>query len=108
MIRIWDVSQRRLISQLTGHTGSVAALDANQTWLVSGSFDTTVRLWPLPELDQAIAALERQRTRTVSRTPSETISVEDRSRNRVCLKGIGVEDREVARHAAEKPTPVET
>ena len=76
-IRIWDVSQRRLISQLLGHTGSVAALDANQNLLVSGSFDTTVRLWPLPEMDRAIAVLERQRTRPVSRTPSAAISTDE-------------------------------
>ena len=72
VIRIWDLSQRVLISRLEGHTGSVAALDANGKWLVSGSFDTTVRLWPLPEMEQAIAALERRRTRAVSRTPLET------------------------------------
>jgi WD40 repeat protein len=35
--------------RLVGHTGSVTALvwDAAEQVLISGSFDTTVRVWPL-------------------------------------------------------------
>ncbi|MBS0207312.1 MAG: WD40 repeat domain-containing protein [Planctomycetes bacterium] len=46
-IRVWDVAQGAETFRLTGHTGSVVALDyhAPTGLLVSGSFDTTVRLW---------------------------------------------------------------
>jgi WD40 repeat protein len=56
-IRIWDLSSQRLLSQLKGHQGSVAALDANTQWLVSGSFDTTIRIWPLARVDEALGTL---------------------------------------------------
>ncbi len=48
-IRLWQRSQRAELLQLTGHTGSVTSLvwsPAQQT-LISGSFDTSVRLWNL-------------------------------------------------------------
>jgi WD40 repeat protein len=47
VIRIIDVASRRELQQLTGHTGSIAALDyfADTGLLASSSFDTTVRLW---------------------------------------------------------------
>lgn len=56
-IRIWDLASQRLLSQLKGHQGSVAALDANTQWLVSGSFDTTIRIWPLARVDEALGTL---------------------------------------------------
>jgi WD40 repeat protein len=48
-IRIWDLEGRILASELEGHTGTVAALacDASGCVLVSGSYDTTVRIWNL-------------------------------------------------------------
>lgn len=61
VIRIWDLKGQRLVSQLKGHTGSVAALDANERYLVSGSYDATVRLWPIDTMEQAIVALEQRR-----------------------------------------------
>jgi len=50
-IAIWDVDDRHVTRRLVGHTGTVASLacDANGTVLVSGSFDTTVRVWSLAE-----------------------------------------------------------
>lgn len=47
LIRVLDVRSRREIAQLTGHTGSIAALDchADSGLLASAAFDTTVRLW---------------------------------------------------------------
>jgi WD40 repeat protein len=41
----------RFTANFAGHTGSIAALacDPNAKLLVSGSFDTTVRLWQLDE-----------------------------------------------------------
>jgi cytochrome c len=48
-IRIWDLDSRQTVTQLVGHTGTVAALacDASGTVLVSGSYDTTLRIWNL-------------------------------------------------------------
>lgn len=46
-IRIWDFPRQKVTVELVGHTGSVAALDcdASGTMLVSGSYDTTLRIW---------------------------------------------------------------
>jgi WD40 repeat protein len=48
-IHIWDLNSRVVIKTLVGHTGSVAALacDGTGATLVSGSYDTTVRVWNL-------------------------------------------------------------
>jgi len=53
VIHIWDLRGRRELAQLVGHTGSVAALayHAGTQTLVSGSYDTTVRVWRLTGLD---------------------------------------------------------
>ncbi len=49
IIRVWNIGNQQIISSLTGHTGTIAALasDSAGKTLVSGSFDTTVRMWPL-------------------------------------------------------------
>jgi WD40 repeat protein len=62
LIRIWDLRRRELVSQLRGHQGSVAALDANDRWLVSGSFDGTVRIWPIDEIDRTLSTLREQQS----------------------------------------------
>jgi WD40 repeat protein len=53
VIRLWNRSQEAEQLKLVGHTGSVAALafDAESGTLVSGSFDTTVRVWQLRSED---------------------------------------------------------
>jgi WD40 repeat protein len=50
-IWIWDLNSRQAVTQLVGHTGTVAALacDSHGTTLVSGSYDTTVRIWNLAD-----------------------------------------------------------
>ncbi len=50
-IRLYDVGTASPRGELTGHTGTVAALaaSADGRMLVSGSFDTTVRVWSLGE-----------------------------------------------------------
>jgi WD40 repeat protein len=47
VIHVWDVVTRQERCQLTGHTGSVTTLvfNAAAATLISGSYDTTVRLW---------------------------------------------------------------
>ncbi len=53
-IGIWDLRSRRQVNLLVGHTGSIAALGHDDRRLVSGSFDTTVRLWrPLGNVNEA-------------------------------------------------------
>jgi WD40 repeat protein len=44
-IRLWDLATKIEIDQLVGHTGSVAALAHRDNRLVSGSYDTSVRVW---------------------------------------------------------------
>jgi WD40 repeat protein len=48
-ILIWDLNTRLVTRRLEGHTGTVAALacDASGRLLVSGSYDTTLRVWKL-------------------------------------------------------------
>jgi WD40 repeat protein len=62
-IQIWDLEGRQATSQLVGHTGTVAALacDRSGAILVSGSYDTTLRIWKLG--DGPVAA-------TASREPA--------------------------------------
>ena len=51
IIKIWDWASESLLHNLKGHKGTVnaIALSAEGTHLVSGSDDTTVRIWPLVE-----------------------------------------------------------
>jgi WD40 repeat protein len=55
-IRIWDLESKQEVKRLTGHTGSIATLDCHhaQRLLISGSFDTTARVW---RLDEALAGV---------------------------------------------------
>jgi WD40 repeat protein len=48
-IRLWDVGRREEIGILSGHTGSVAAIDYQANTLVSAGFDTTMRVWNVSE-----------------------------------------------------------
>lgn len=48
-IRLWDVGRREEIGILSGHTGSVAAVDYGANTLVSAGFDTTLRIWNVSE-----------------------------------------------------------
>jgi len=44
-IHIWQISDLQTLGFLTGHTGTVTSLAYRNGQLVSGSFDTTVRVW---------------------------------------------------------------
>lgn len=48
-IRLWDIRKKNEDRILRGHIGSVSALDFRDGVLVSGSYDTTVRSWPVEE-----------------------------------------------------------
>lgn len=45
MIRIFQLDGEKPFAILKGHTGSIAGLAARGRTLISGSFDTTVRMW---------------------------------------------------------------
>ena len=66
VIRVWDLNKQTEQFQIFGHTGSVAALafDAQSATLVSGSFDTTVRIWQLRSADDL---------RDTARTPGDPV-----------------------------------
>jgi WD40 repeat protein len=44
-IHVWNLSTLQEIGTLNGHTGTVSCLDYSKSRLVSGSYDTHVRLW---------------------------------------------------------------
>lgn len=61
-VSIWDLSAGTRTQLLKGHTGSVVALDQHNRILVSGSFDTSVRVWRLKS-DDVVADRDAFRTR---------------------------------------------
>jgi WD40 repeat protein len=65
MIQLWDLNSGELVQSLTGHTGSIASLVVENDALVSGSFDTTVRVWKLAR-PQALAHDEPSNSRLIA------------------------------------------
>lgn len=50
VIRLWNYADGTAVGTLEGHTGTVATLSLRGQQLVSGSYDTTVRVWtPTPD-----------------------------------------------------------
>jgi WD40 repeat protein len=49
LIRLWDLSKGAEMGRLAGHEGSVAALASDHSVLVSGAYDTTVRIWTIQD-----------------------------------------------------------
>ncbi len=45
LIHIWQLSDLKKLGSLRGHTGTVTSLDYSGNQLVSGSYDTHVRIW---------------------------------------------------------------
>jgi hypothetical protein len=44
-IAIWNLESRELLGTLSGHTGTVSCLTTGDRLLVSGSYDTQIRIW---------------------------------------------------------------
>ncbi len=69
VIRVWNWQDEIETEQLVGHTGSVASLayDPASGTIISGSFDTTVRVWKLkrvgPGQDTAVELNQESRVR---------------------------------------------
>ncbi|MHB8972533.1 MAG: WD40 repeat domain-containing protein [Pirellulaceae bacterium] len=60
IVRLWDLSARSELGQLTGHTGSVSALAFQDGILVSGGFDTFLRIWHVPpQVDEGVRSAQR-------------------------------------------------
>jgi WD40 repeat protein len=66
LVCLWDVKTGRPTARIEGHTGTVAALacDKDGTLLVSGSFDTTVRVWPLARTGRVDSTRQPENTKT--------------------------------------------
>ena len=54
VIHLWDLSTGQERRRLVGHTGSITTLvlDRHTETLISGGYDTTVRLWNLKDQDK--------------------------------------------------------
>jgi WD40 repeat protein len=61
-IRLWNVATHQERNRLVGHTGSVTMLvySAQAGTLISGSYDTTVRLW-------AVSGQDKEKARSAER-----------------------------------------
>ena len=58
VIRLWDLRTRREVEHVDEHRGSVAALAGRGGTLVSGSFDTTLRVWRIDDELRAHGGVE--------------------------------------------------
>ena len=56
-IRIFNETDNRVCARLVGHDGSVSILKRTKTHLISGSFDTTIRVW---DIERALSSIDNQ------------------------------------------------
>jgi WD40 repeat protein len=56
-IRIFNDRDQQVLIKLIGHDGSVSVLKRTPTHIVSGSFDTTIRMW---DIERALAGPDKQ------------------------------------------------
>jgi WD40 repeat protein len=56
-IRIFNDKDQQVHAKLVGHDGSVGILKRTQQFLISGSFDTTIRIW---DIGRAVASIDGQ------------------------------------------------
>jgi len=77
-IPLFHLQDQAPFALLQGHTGSVAALVARKDQLVSGSFDTTVRVWSIPAVDSNLAS-----TTQIETAPPDSSNVATRQQNTI-------------------------
>ncbi len=60
LVRVWNWRAQQEVDRLQGHTGSVATLayDRASAMMISGSFDTTIRVWKLAAETSAAKSAE--------------------------------------------------
>ncbi len=60
--RVWDAATGELLAVLAGHNERISAVELapDATWLVTGSWDHTIRFWDLTELRTPAAELEKR------------------------------------------------
>ncbi len=70
VIYLWDITAREQRAKLEGHTGSVSSLvfHPQTRELISGSFDTTVRVWNLADQLEREVSLPLESTTSTTRT----------------------------------------
>jgi WD40 repeat protein len=74
-IRILDINSSQERNKLIGHEGSIAVMNCNGTELISGSFDTTIRIWNLEVVhDSQVARAGRYEHPVSSRFQDSGIS----------------------------------
>ena len=56
-IRIFNDQNEQVQAKLVGHDGSVGVLKRTNQFLISGSFDTTIRIW---DIGRAVSSIESQ------------------------------------------------
>lgn len=56
-IRIFNDKDQQVQAKLVGHDGSVGILKRTQHFLISGSFDTTIRIW---DIGRAVSSIDGQ------------------------------------------------
>ncbi len=56
-VNLWRLSDKEHVGFLKGHTGTVSCLDSDRTKIVSGGFDTQVRVWEIKK--DFVASLPR-------------------------------------------------
>ncbi len=49
LVHIWRLTDNQHLGALRGHTGTVACLDYDETRIVSGSYDTQIRIWHIKQ-----------------------------------------------------------
>lgn len=64
VIRLFNLDETDSHEELKGHTGSIGALDYRDNKLISGSYDTTVRVWSLRLLAPPQQTVQAERSNT--------------------------------------------
>ena len=69
LVRLWDVARQEELGLLTGHTGSIAALECHDKVLISAGYDTTVRIWSIADRVAGAEAIPPKVGRTIESLP---------------------------------------